>query len=53
MGPSDMLDPPTLPGHAPDSTLERSRTEVGRAFGFLVHDVSRVIKRGSSAVRGR
>ena len=29
----------------PDATLERSRTEVGRAFGFLVHDVSRLIKR--------
>jgi MarR family transcriptional regulator, transcriptional regulator for hemolysin len=45
MVPSDMLDPPTLPGHAPDSRLERNRTEVGLAFGFLVHDVSRLIKR--------
>jgi hypothetical protein len=36
MAPSDML---------PDAKLERSRPEVGRAFGFLVHDVSRLIKR--------
>jgi DNA-binding MarR family transcriptional regulator len=32
-------------GQTPDGRLERSRTEVGRAFGFLVHDVSRLIKR--------
>jgi MarR family transcriptional regulator, transcriptional regulator for hemolysin len=42
MAPSDMLHPLTLA----DGKLERSRTEVGRAFGFLVHDVSRLIKRG-------
>jgi DNA-binding MarR family transcriptional regulator len=36
-----MLHRPTVPEGKP----ERSRTEVGRAFGFLVHDVSRLIKR--------
>ena len=41
MAPNDMLRQSTLP----DGKLERSRTEVGRAFGFLVHDVSRLIKR--------
>src|SRR5437868_10136430 len=41
MAPNDMSHPSTLP----DGKLERSRTEVGRAFGFLVHDVSRLIKR--------
>jgi DNA-binding MarR family transcriptional regulator len=41
-----MLDPPTLRVHAPDSRVGLGRTEVGRAFGFLVHDVSRLIKRG-------
>jgi MarR family transcriptional regulator, transcriptional regulator for hemolysin len=41
MAPSDMVHPPPLS----DGRLERSRTEVGRAFGFLVHDVSRLIKR--------
>jgi DNA-binding MarR family transcriptional regulator len=41
MGPNDKLHPSTLP----DGRLDRSRTEVGRAFGFLVHDVSRLIKR--------
>ena len=41
MAPSDISHSPTL--H--DGKLERSRTEVGRAFGFLVHDVSRLIKR--------
>jgi MarR family transcriptional regulator for hemolysin len=45
MAPSDMLHPSALRGQAPDGKLERSRTEVGRAFGFLVHDVSRLIKR--------
>jgi MarR family transcriptional regulator for hemolysin len=45
MAPSDMLHPPTLRGQAPDGKLERSPTEVSRAFGFLVHDVSRLIKR--------
>jgi MarR family transcriptional regulator, transcriptional regulator for hemolysin len=45
MAPSDMLQPPTLRGQAPDGKLERSWSEVGRAFGFLVHDVSRLIKR--------
>ncbi len=41
MAPNDTSRPSTLP----DGKLERSRTEVGRAFGFLVHDVSRLIKR--------
>jgi MarR family transcriptional regulator for hemolysin len=41
MAPNDMSHPSTLA----DGKLERSRTEVGRAFGFLVHDVSRLIKR--------
>src|SRR5271168_3494088 len=41
MAPSEMLHPPTVP----DGKPERSPTEVGRAFGFLVHDVSRLIKR--------
>ena len=41
MAPNDMSHPSTLP----DGKLERGRTEVGRAFGFLVHDVSRLIKR--------
>ena len=42
MAPSDMLHPSTLA----DGKAERNRAEVGRAFGFLVHDVSRLIKRG-------
>ena len=46
MAPSDVLDPPTLRGQTLDRRLERSQTEVGRTFGFLVHDVSRLIKRG-------
>ena len=41
MAPSEILHPPTLP----EGKLERSGTEVGRAFSFLVHDVSRLIKR--------
>jgi MarR family transcriptional regulator for hemolysin len=41
MAPNDTLHPPTLR----DRRLEQNRTEVGRAFGFLVHDVSRLIKR--------
>lgn len=45
MAPSDVFDPSTLRANAPDIRVERSRTEVGRAFGFLVHDVSRLIKR--------
>jgi DNA-binding MarR family transcriptional regulator len=45
MAPSDRLHPPTPGGRAPDGKLERSPTEVTRAFGFLVHDVSRLIKR--------
>jgi DNA-binding MarR family transcriptional regulator len=45
MAPSDMSHPPTPRGQAPDGRLQRSRTEVGRVFGFLVHDVSRLIKR--------
>jgi MarR family transcriptional regulator for hemolysin len=45
MAPSDMVHTPVLRGQTPDGRLEQSRTEVGRAFGFLVHDVSRLIKR--------
>jgi MarR family transcriptional regulator, transcriptional regulator for hemolysin len=45
MAPSDMSRSPTLRDRTADSKPERSRTEVGRAFGFLVHDVSRLIKR--------
>ena len=45
MAPSDMLDPSTLRSGASGGRLGRSRAEVGRAFGFLVHDVSRLIKR--------
>ena len=45
MAPSDTVDPSTLRGIAPDSRLGRNRTEVSRAFGFVVHDVSRLIKR--------
>jgi MarR family transcriptional regulator for hemolysin len=45
MAPSDMSHPPTLRAQTPEAGLERRRTEVGRAFGFLVHDVSRLIKR--------
>jgi len=45
MAPSDMVHTPMPRGQTPDGRLERSRTEVGRAFGFLVHDVSRLIKR--------
>jgi MarR family transcriptional regulator, transcriptional regulator for hemolysin len=45
MAPSDVLRPPTLRSQAPDGRLDRSRAEVGRAFGFLIHDVSRLIKR--------
>jgi MarR family transcriptional regulator, transcriptional regulator for hemolysin len=45
MAPSDMVHTPMPQGQTPDGKLERSRTEVGRAFGFLVHDVSRLIKR--------
>src|SRR5204863_3030299 len=41
MAPNEMSHPSTLP----DGKLDRSRTEVGRAFGFLVHDVSLLIKR--------
>jgi DNA-binding MarR family transcriptional regulator len=41
MAPNDPLHPPT----PRDRRLEQNRTEVGRAFGFLVHDVSRLIKR--------
>jgi DNA-binding MarR family transcriptional regulator len=46
MAPNDMSDPSALRDHAPDGRLGPSRTEVSRAFGFLVHDVSRLIKRG-------
>jgi len=45
MAPSDMVHTPMPRGQTSDGRLERSRTEVGRAFGFLVHDVSRLIKR--------
>ena len=41
MAPNDMAHPST----PPDGRAERNRTETGRAFGFLVHDVSRLIKR--------
>jgi MarR family transcriptional regulator, transcriptional regulator for hemolysin len=41
MAPNDMSHQST----PSDGRLDRSRTEVGRAFGFLVHDVSRLIKR--------
>jgi DNA-binding MarR family transcriptional regulator len=41
MAQNDVAHPPSLS----DDRLDRSRTEVGRAFGFLVHDVSRLIKR--------
>jgi len=45
MAPSDMVHTPMPRGQTPDGRLEGRRTEVGRAFGFLVHDVSRLIKR--------
>ncbi len=45
MAPSDMLDPSALRGHASNGRLGRRRTEAGCDFGFLVHDVSRLIKR--------
>ena len=45
MAPSDMSHPSTPRTQTPDGGLERRRTEVGRGFGFLVHDVSRLIKR--------
>ncbi len=45
MAPSDISDQSTLRDHPSESRLGRSRTEVSRAFGFLVHDVSRLIKR--------
>jgi DNA-binding MarR family transcriptional regulator len=45
MARSDILDPPALRAHSHDSRSGLGRTEVGRAFGFLVHDVSRLIKR--------
>ena len=41
MAPNDMAHPST----PPDGRAERNRTETGRGFGFLVHDVSRLIKR--------
>jgi DNA-binding MarR family transcriptional regulator len=41
MAQNDVAHPPPLS----DGRLDRSRTEVSRAFGFLVHDVSRLIKR--------
>jgi len=45
MAPNDMSDPP-MPQISPTpAKLEQSRSGVGRAFGFLVHDVSRLIKR--------
>jgi len=43
--PSNILPTPVLRDQASDRRLEGNRTEVGRAFGFLVHDVSRLIKR--------
>ncbi len=41
MAQNDVAHPPPLS----DGALDRGRTEVGRVFGFLVHDVSRLIKR--------
>jgi DNA-binding MarR family transcriptional regulator len=41
MAQNDVAHPPPLS----DARIAGSRTEVGRAFGFLVHDVSRLIKR--------
>jgi MarR family transcriptional regulator, transcriptional regulator for hemolysin len=37
--------PMSQQGPAMDMRFDQSRAEVGRAFGFLVHDVSRLIKR--------
>jgi MarR family transcriptional regulator, transcriptional regulator for hemolysin len=37
--------PMSQQGPAMDVRFDQSRAEVGRAFGFLVHDVSRLIKR--------
>jgi DNA-binding MarR family transcriptional regulator len=45
MPPSDRVHTPTPRGQTSDGKLKRSPGEVGRAFGFLVHDVSRLIKR--------
>jgi MarR family transcriptional regulator, transcriptional regulator for hemolysin len=45
MAPNDMVRTPMARSQTPDGSIERNRTEVGRAFGFLVHDVSRLIKR--------
>jgi MarR family transcriptional regulator for hemolysin len=44
MAASDMAQAPTL-RHSTFDKPERGHTEVGRAFGFLMHDVSRLIKR--------
>ncbi|MBV9686948.1 MAG: MarR family transcriptional regulator, partial [Alphaproteobacteria bacterium] len=45
MAPSDRIHAPTPRGGAHDGRPKRSPSEAGRAFGFLVHDVSRLIKR--------
>ena len=45
MPPSEVLRTPMLRDRMHEGKPERSQTEVGRAFGFLVHDVSRLIKR--------
>ncbi|MBV8934617.1 MAG: winged helix-turn-helix transcriptional regulator [Alphaproteobacteria bacterium] len=45
MAPSDRIHAATPRGQAPDGRPKRNPSEVARAFGFLVHDVSRLIKR--------
>src|SRR5262252_6416359 len=45
MAPNDMSNPPMPQTPATSTRLEQTRSGVGRAFGFLVHDVSRLIKR--------
>jgi DNA-binding MarR family transcriptional regulator len=45
MAPNDISDQPMLRYRTSCDRHERSQTEVGRAFGFLVHDVARLIKR--------
>ena len=45
MAPNDVTQGPAPRGRAADVRPEPSREGVGRAFGFLVHDVSRLIKR--------
>ena len=45
MAPNDASQASTPRNRAADAKPEPSREGVGRAFGFLVHDVSRLIKR--------